>query len=160
MPRYTPPDQSRVLQFVDIIFLLVAIFVTLWLPLKLGLAGAAKEIDKIENPTWESLRQTPAQVEQWEKLGYDVESRVPGTGRLRFLEVKGRVTGAATITVTKNEILTSLNKPDDFILALVEFLDGDQHRVHYLRRPFQREPDPAGDSVNHSELLPPAEVPR
>ena len=52
--------------------------------------------------------------------------REPGarTGRLRFLEVKGRVTGAATITVTKNEILYSLNKPDDFILAIVEFLDG------------------------------------
>ena len=29
-----------------------------------------------------------------------------------------------TITVTKNEILYSLNKPDDFILAIVEFLDG------------------------------------
>jgi hypothetical protein len=47
-----------------------------------------------------------------EKLGYDVESRIPGTGRLRFIEVKGRVTGADTITVTRNEILYSLNKPD------------------------------------------------
>ncbi len=27
-----------------------------------------------------------------EKLGYDIESRVPGTGKLRFIEVKGRVT--------------------------------------------------------------------
>src|SRR5215207_65300 len=75
-----------------------------------------------------------------EKLGYDIESRVSG-GRLRFLEVKGRVSGAETITVTKNEILYSLNKPEDFILAIVEFLDGDQHRVHYVRHPFQREPD-------------------
>jgi len=25
-----------------------------------------------------------------EKLGYDIESRVPRTGKLRFLEVKGR----------------------------------------------------------------------
>ena len=57
-----------------------------------------------------------------EKLGYDIESRVPGTGKLRFIEVKGRVTGAATITVTKNEILYSLNKPDDFILGIVEFM--------------------------------------
>jgi len=73
MTKYTPPEQSKALQFVDIIFLLAAIFVTLWLPLELGLAGAAKEIDKIENPTWESLGQTPAQVEQWEKLGYDVQ---------------------------------------------------------------------------------------
>jgi len=71
-----------------------------------------------------------------ERLGYDIESAVPGTGRLRFIEVKGRVSGAETITVTKNEILYSLNKPDDFILAIVEFLDSGNHRVHYLRRPF------------------------
>jgi hypothetical protein len=84
-----------------------------------------------------------------EKLGYDIESRVPGTGKLRFIEVKGRVTGAATITVTKNEILYSLNKPDDFILAIVEFFDSDSHRTHYVRRPFQREPDFGVTSVNY-----------
>ncbi len=84
-----------------------------------------------------------------EKLGYDVESRVPGTGKLRFIEVKGRVSGADTITVTKNEILYSLNKPDDFILAIVEFIDEATHRVHYLRQPFQREPDFGVTSVNY-----------
>ncbi len=86
---------------------------------------------------------------EFEKLGYDIESRVPGTGRLRFIEVKGRVTGADTITVTRNEILTSLNKPDDFILAVVEF-DGPGHRVHYIRQPFSREPDFEVTSVNYS----------
>ena len=88
---------------------------------------------------------------EFEKLGYDVESRVTGTGQLRFLEVKGRVTGADIVTVTKNEILYSFNKPDDFILAVVEFLDGDNHRVHYLRRPFERSgvtTDFNGASVN------------
>jgi len=99
-----------------------------------------------------------------EKLGYDIESRVvsgPDKGRLRFIEVKGRVTGADTVTVTKNEILTSLNKPDDFILAMVEFLDGETHRVHYLRRPFQREPDFGVTSVNYdfSRLLEEAGAP-
>ena len=84
-----------------------------------------------------------------EKLGYDIESHVPGTGKLRFLEVKGRVTGAETITVTRNEILYSLNKPDDFILAIVEF-DGDAHNIHYVRQPFQREPDFGVTSVNYS----------
>jgi len=89
-----------------------------------------------------------------EKLGYDIESRVPGTGKLRFVEVKGRVTGAPIITVTRNEILYSLNKPDDFILAIVEF-DGNDHRVHYIRKPFQREPDFGVTSVNYNfnELL-------
>ncbi|MGH6886143.1 MAG: DUF3883 domain-containing protein, partial [Geminicoccales bacterium] len=97
-----------------------------------------------------------------EKLGYDIESRVPGTGRLRFLEVKGRVSAARTITVTKNEILYSLNRPDDFILAIVEFLDGDRHRVHYLRNPFRREPDFGASSVNYdfADLLARAEAPR
>jgi SNF2 family DNA or RNA helicase len=96
-----------------------------------------------------------------EKLGYDIESVDLRTGRIRFLEVKGRITGAATITVTKNEILYSLNKPEYFILAIVEFLDGDAHRVHYVRRPFQREPDFGVTSVNYdfSELLGRAEVP-
>jgi len=98
---------------------------------------------------------------EFEKLGYDVESSVPGTGKLRFIEVKGRVTGAPTITVTRNEILYSLNKPEDFILAIVEFLDGDSNRVHYMRQPFQREPDFGVTSVNYdfAELLSRAEAP-
>ena len=78
---------------------------------------------------------------EFEKLGYDIESRIPGTGKLRFIEVKGRISGAQTITVTRNEILYSLNKPDDFILAIVEFIDGETHKVHYLREPFKSEPD-------------------
>ena len=102
---------------------------------------------------------------EMEKLGYDIESRVPGTGRLRFIEVKGRATDAATITVTKNEVLYSLNKPDDFILAIVEFkgdLHNGDHHVHYVRRPFQREPDFGVTSVNYNfaELLARAEPPR
>jgi len=90
-----------------------------------------------------------------DKLGYDLESRDPRTGRLRFLEVKGRAADAATLTVTRNEILTSLNQPDDYILAIVEFLPGDAHRVHYVRQPFRREPDFGVTSVNYNfaELL-------
>lgn len=99
---------------------------------------------------------------EFEQLGYDIESRVPGTGKLRFIEVKGRVSGADTITVTRNEVLYSLNKPDDYILAIVEFLDDSHHRVHYLRMPFQREPDFGVTSVNYdfAELLARAESPR
>lgn len=90
-----------------------------------------------------------------EKLGYDIESRDPRTGQLRFLEVKGRVQGADTVTVTRNEILYSLNKPEQFILALVEFLEGGEHKAHYLREPFRREPDFGVTSVNYdfAELL-------
>ncbi len=97
-----------------------------------------------------------------ERLGYDIESRHGASGKLRFLEVKGRDSRATTITVTRNEILYSLNKPDDFILAIVEFLPDETHRVHYVRRPFQREPDFGVTSVNYdfAELMARAEVMR
>ena len=96
-----------------------------------------------------------------EHLGYDVESRVPDTGKLRFIEVKGRQSGAATVTVTRNEILYSMNKPEDFILGIVEFLEDGSHQVHYVRQPFQREPDFGVTSVNYDfpELLARAQPP-
>ncbi|WP_150117956.1 DUF3883 domain-containing protein, partial [Meiothermus taiwanensis] len=98
---------------------------------------------------------------EFERLGYDIESRDPRTGRLRFIEVKGRLDGAQTVTVTRNEILTALNKPEDFILALVVFQEDGSHQVRYLRRPFQREPDFGVTSVNYdfAELLARAEEP-
>jgi len=103
----------------------------------------------------------PVDREQ-EKLGYDIESRVPGTGKLRFIEVKGRDSEADTITVTKNEILYSLNEPEDFILAIVEFWEDDTHRLHYVRVPFRREPDFGVTSVNYdfAELVARGESPR
>ena len=90
-----------------------------------------------------------------ERLGYDVESREKGAGRLRFLEVKGRVEGAATVTVTRNEILTALNKPDAFILAIVEVSNGAAGEPRYVREPFKREPDFGATSVTYklSELI-------
>ena len=64
--------------------------------------------------------------------------------------------------MTGNEILPSLNRPDDYIPAIVEFLDGGEHRVHYIRRPFRREPDFGVTSVNYDlkELLARTEEPR
>jgi hypothetical protein len=89
-----------------------------------------------------------------DNVGYDIESRIPGTGKLRFIEVKGRVQGASTVSVTKNEILTALNKPDDFVLAIVS-VDGVSGTPVYVWQPFQREPDFAVTSVNYdlTELL-------
>lgn len=98
---------------------------------------------------------------EFEKLGYDIESRDPRTGQLRFLEVKGRVQGAETVTVTRNEVLYSLNKPEQFILALVEFLETGSHKAHYLREPFRREPDFGVTSINYdfADLLQRASAP-
>ncbi len=82
-----------------------------------------------------------------QKLGYDIESAVLGTGRLRFIEAKGRVIGARTVTVTRGEIMAALNKPDDFILAIAT-VDGDSTELSYVRQPFQNEPDFTVTSVN------------
>ncbi len=84
-----------------------------------------------------------------ENLGYDIESLDPRNGRLRFIEVKGRKAGADTVTVSKNEILTALNRPDQFILALVEVADGQARPPRYVRQPFTTEPDFAATSVNY-----------
>lgn len=87
------------------------------------------------------------------KCGYDVESFIPSMARrleayaLRFIEVKGRAKGATTVTVSKNEILTALNKPEEFILAIVE-VDVDKTHTIYLRRPFKNAPDFTATSVN------------
>jgi len=90
----------------------------------------------------------PRDVSQ-QKCGYDIESRDPATGKLRFIEVKGRARGGESIIVTCNEILTALNKPDDFILAVVQ-VDGEETTTHYIKQPFQREPDFDATSVTYN----------
>lgn len=75
-----------------------------------------------------------------ERRGYDIESIRPDGG-LRFIEVKGRAADAATVTVTKNEVLTALNKPDDYYLALVQIEEGVASTPIYVQRPFSREPE-------------------
>lgn len=90
------------------------------------------------------------------KCGYDIESQIPkgmiervGAYALRFIEVKGRAKGATTVTVSKNEILTALNKPKEFILAIVE-VDGNQTHTIYLKHPFTNAPDFTATSVNYN----------
>lgn len=118
-----------------------------------------------------ALGYEPRDISQ-DKCSYDIESHIPGTGKMRFIEVKGRIAEAETVTVTKNEILMALNKPEDFILALVqvphseEFSEGDAFKVsaskgkysvgkdgcvvRYVKYPFQKEPDFGVTSVNYN----------
>jgi hypothetical protein len=70
MAKYNPPEQPKIMQWFDIFCVVGAIFFALWFPLYMGWAGVSRSIVKIDNPTWETLKQTPAQVEQWVKLGY------------------------------------------------------------------------------------------
>ena len=100
-----------------------------------------------------------------DKVGYDIESCIPGSGRLRFIEVKGRTAGATTVTVTRNEILTALNKPEEFVLALVAVPSAGASApedVRYVRRPFTREPEDFAESVTYrwDELWSRGEDPR
>jgi hypothetical protein len=122
--------------------------------------AAMKTVMDIEK----SLGFTPIDVSR-AKVGYDVESQIPrsinGTdgSTLRFIEVKGRVKGADTVTVTKNEILTAFNKPDQYILAIVE-VEGNDTRTVYLKKPFRERPDFAATSVNFNidELVEVSEI--
>ena len=106
---------------------------------QISAAGARAVIMAIER----SLGFVPIDRE-FEKPGCYIESSIPGSGKLRFIQVKGRVSGAPTVTVTVtvtvtcNKILYSLNKADDFILAIVGFIGADTHNTHYLRQPFHR----------------------
>ena len=54
----------------------------------------------------------------------------------------------AAIGCIKDLILTGLNKPDDFVLAIC-LIDGDNVEVRHVRKPFVREPDFGATSVNY-----------
>jgi len=105
-----------------------------------------------------------------ENLGWDIESKDVATGHLRFIEVKGRVASATTVTVTRNEILASFNKPEAYILGIVLVPDseelGDEDawkaresrvtyatagdcKVYYVTEPFDQEPGFGVTSINY-----------
>ena len=69
---------------------------------------------------------------------------------VRHIEVKGRVKGANTITVTRNEILYALNQDDKFVLAVVFVGENDElEGPHFIRNPFDTEPGWGVSSVNY-----------
>ena len=89
-----------------------------------------------------------------QKCGWDITAYPPAAdGRqpdARHIEVKGRVKGASTVTVTRNEILYALNQADKFLLAIA--LVGEDDTVdgpYYLRNPFDAEPGWGVASVNY-----------
>lgn len=89
-----------------------------------------------------------------QKCGWDLTSyprtAEGGFGPVRHIEVKGRVKGADTLTVTRNEILYALNQSEKFVLAIV--LVNSDHSVdgpYYIRQPFQTEPGWGVASVNY-----------
>lgn len=111
------------------------------------------------------LGYAPRDVSEQRGIGYDILSRVPDDMRdgddpvTRMVEVKGRIAGGDSITLTKNEILCGLNKPECWLLAIVE-VDGRATKTTYLRRPALRAPSFAENSVNYDmgRLIESAEV--
>lgn len=95
-----------------------------------------------------------------EKCGWDITARPPtrADGSIqddRHIEVKGRVKGATTVTVTKNEIFSSFNQGEKYLLAIV-LVDGEEaDGPHYIKHPFKTEPEFGVASVNYDlqELL-------
>lgn len=96
---------------------------------------AMQAVEKAE----EKAGRIPRRVDHL-NLGYDIESRDPQTGRLHFIEVKGRHADADTVHVTRNEWLVALNKREMFVLAIALVRDGAVVGVpHYIRDPMARQ---------------------
>ncbi len=75
MAHYTPPKQGKASQLIDVIVLVILTVGALFVPLWMGLAGAAKSVaTPVVNPTWETLGQNAAQSAKYEALGYTPES--------------------------------------------------------------------------------------
>ena len=99
-----------------------------------------------------------------DKCGWDLTSHSPTLNHRqaepRHIEVKGRIKGAATITVTRNEMLYAFNQGDKFVLAIVLVNEDDSYEgPFYVRNPFDREPGWGVSSINYnlSDLLQKAE---
>lgn len=71
--KYVPKKQSGIGQFIDSIFILVLVYVSLLIPLLLKSEAAAGAAASGPKPTWELLNLPPVVQEQWVKLGYDAE---------------------------------------------------------------------------------------
>ena len=77
-----------------------------------------------------SLGHRPRDVSA-ENLGYDVLSEVLD-GPARYIEVKGRRAGAATVTLTRNEMITAKNSGENFFVAVVEVEGADIVSLDYF----------------------------
>lgn len=86
---YRPPQQSVVGQWIDVIVLLALIFLALFVPVwaKIAVPSRVEQLPPgvsytlaedgtktWTGLTWEALGQNPTMQQQWEKLGYTVES--------------------------------------------------------------------------------------
>jgi len=93
-----------------------------------------------------ALGNQPTDVSRY-NVGYDIES-IDAQGELRFIEVKGRDADADSITLTRNEIMTALNQPNKFILAIA-LIRGEVEALRYVRHIITKEPENHQVSANY-----------
>jgi hypothetical protein len=99
-----------------------------------------------------------------EKCGWDISSYPPAVNGVlseaRHIEVKGRVKGASTVTLTSSEVRYAVNQADKFILAIVLVGENDElEGPYYVRRSFKEELEmdvaavtlKLGKLLNHAE---------
>lgn len=121
--------------------------------------GAVMEIET-------NLGREPKDVSK-ENFGWDIESVDTSSKYVFFIEVKGRQKGADIVTVSSNEIKTGKNvaeeRPEQYILALVE-VDGDKaSSPRYVREPFKGLEinfETTSVNLNIKKLLSRSEVPK
>lgn len=109
---------------------------------------AMEEVMRIEN----TLGRIPTDVHK-NNYGWDIESMDAETKKIIFIEVKGRVKGADTVTVSSNEIRTGKNisqdDPTRYILAIVEIENDKPYNPKYVKDPFSKiEVDFSTTSIN------------
>lgn len=99
--------------------------------------------------------------------GYDILSKpsedhdpIPGEPIQRFIEVKGFGSTSPVVKVSRNEIISALNAPQNSILALCEVAqsnDGsfESRKLIYVKHPFEKEVEPELDygSFNVNKLI-------
>ena len=131
---WTAPDRERKLFFCQVEALETVIYLT--------------EVARKYGDTW---------IENKIRDANDTSN--PGLPRVAFKMATG---SGKTVVMAMLIAWHTLNKPEDYILAIVEFAGDAVNRVHYLRRPFQREPDFGVTSVNYDfgKLLMRAGTPR
>ena len=85
----------------------------------------------------------------YKRQGYDIESK-DINGNLFFIEVKGRIDGASSITLTYNERHCAKNCPDQFRLAVSIIKNGVATKPKYISNVNWGTPGFASESENYN----------
>ena len=95
------------------------------------------------------IGRNPKDVSATKGIGYDIES-IDKDGNLFFIEVKGRIEGSDSITLTYNERQCAKNSPNQFRLAISIIKDGTASKAKYISNVDWGTPGFASESENYN----------